>query len=156
MTGRNSFIVMAMLILLPLFKRGNSEMYPRCGIVLPIYNVTYGAVLYRTENELSTSLPTVTCCIYRYVERLQPYPLSTHFWFFQNTPIESHSRLSVLNHVSTLNVYRMWIYRTIVWPRTITKDIAGIYKCSLENVGNFRSRSFSIVVGAKPKITFIT
>ncbi|XP_065185844.1 protein sidekick-2-like [Sycon ciliatum] len=151
--------LMAMLFWFPLFTHGFgfSKRYPKCSFNLPIFNVTRGEVLYRLENELSTSLPAVTCCILQNTEgRHQPYPPSAHFWFLQNSPVANHQRLRVLNHVIMMYSIYIWVYRSIVWPRSITKDIAGEYKCSYQDVGGFSSRSFHLVVGAKTKITFIT
>eukprot|EP00117_Sycon_ciliatum_P020690 scpid94326/ scgid5752/ Protein sidekick-2 len=158
MTGRH-IIVPTLLIFLTLFKHGLSQKFPReqCHNSVTLYNVSKGEVLYGVEGALSTSLPSITCCIRRSYYRRQPYPASKQYLFFQNSPVANHPHLGVSKHVDWYRHFEeVYYYPTIVWPRILTKDIAGEYKCSYQDVGGFSSRSFHLVVGAKTKITFIT
>ena len=118
-----------------------------CLYSIPIYNVTEGEVLYGVEHGLSTSLPTITCCIFDF----KPIPSSRSFWFFRNSPVASNQHLGVIHHVILSRAGgggNSWNYRTIAWPRTLSKDIAGFYKCSRERGSHF-FRGFSLVVGGK-------
>eukprot|EP00117_Sycon_ciliatum_P025208 scpid55458/ scgid4551/ Down syndrome cell adhesion molecule; CHD2 len=160
MTGRH-IIVPTLLIFLTLFKHGLSQKFPReqCHNSVTLYNVSKGEVLYGVEGALSTSLPSITCCIRRSYYRRQPYPASKQYLFFQNSPVANHPHLGVSKHVDWYrHFHEVYYYPTIVWPHTLTKDIAGEYKCSRYDLrpGGWSYRSFYLVMGAKPKITFIT
>ncbi|XP_065186657.1 cell adhesion molecule DSCAM-like isoform X2 [Sycon ciliatum] len=159
MTGRH-IIVPTLLIFLTLFKHGLSQKFPReqCHNSVTLYNVSKGEVLYGVEGALSTSLPSITCCIRRSYYRRQPYPASKQYLFFQNSPVANHPHLGVSKHVDWYRHFEeVYYYPTIVWPHILTKDIAGEYKCSRFDLDpGWYYVSFYLVVGEKPKITFIT
>eukprot|EP00117_Sycon_ciliatum_P004381 scpid103344/ scgid8782/ len=159
MTGRH-IIVPTLLIFLTLFKHGLSQKFPReqCHNSVTLYNVSKGEVLYGVEGALSTSLPSILCCMVLNIYTKQPFPASKRYFFFQDSPVASHSHLRILKQDEWIRHWHViYYYRTVVWPHTLTKDIAGEYKCSRHELSpGWYYVSFYLVVGAKPKITLIT
>eukprot|EP00117_Sycon_ciliatum_P008248 scpid93612/ scgid2589/ len=159
----HTIIVSALLLCFTQLKHGFCQKFPQCYSSAGLYNqngdhLRNGDVLYGVEGALSTSLPSITCCIRRSYYRRQPYPASKQYLFFQNSPVANHPHLGVSKHVDWYRHFEeVYYYPTIVWPRILTKDIAGEYKCSRFDLDpGWYYVSFYLVVGEKPKITFIT
>eukprot|EP00117_Sycon_ciliatum_P030908 scpid102586/ scgid24276/ len=158
-----TIIVSALLLCFTLFKYGFCQKFPQCYSSAGLYNqngdhLRNGDVLYGVEGALSTSLPSITCCIRRSLYKQPPFPASKKYFFFQKSPVADHPRLRILDHIEWYQHLRLvYYYPTIVWPHTLTKDIAGEYKCSRHELSpGWYYVSFYLVVGAKPKITLIT
>eukprot|EP00117_Sycon_ciliatum_P024861 scpid53216/ scgid4551/ Down syndrome cell adhesion molecule homolog len=160
----HTIIVSALLLCFTQLKHGFCQKFPQCYSSAGLYNqngdhLRNGDVLYGVEGALSTSLPSILCCMVLNIYTKQPFPASKRYFFFQDSPVASHSHLRILKQDEWIRHWHViYYYRTVVWPHTLTKDIAGEYKCSRYDLrpGGWSYRSFYLVMGAKPKITFIT
>eukprot|EP00117_Sycon_ciliatum_P037863 scpid89379/ scgid28235/ len=152
------------LVSMSQFTHGQPNAFPLCPRHFTLFDVVRGAAVYAVENESSSSLPSITCCIPgpftrdRFNSPRQPYPAS--FWYHRDSLVSSIPGFNISKLVtwvaSTRTAYN---YRTIVWPSIITKSVAGLYSCSYPELGlakNLPLSYFHLIVGKKPKIAFIT